>query len=600
MSKVLVLEESVRKIPKTDGFHHVFSFFTNQADSFPENYLSSNEEESIYNQSFDEICSDLNSSALDKSFEYRGVPLVWCFKKRIFEYLFHARLRYHIFKRLAERFPLSDFYLSRGTQTGSSLSLAKIIIASSLRKSFRLHPTYSGPRLQEKETKRTAFQLMRSPFLALGRLIGKKVVIFSDFEKSKAVVLRAGGSSCVFFSTSFAPRDVFRAIGCKSAIYQSSFKFANRGNYNSLAQSFVKEFRRRELFSSSNTQEELRKGVLMSWRVEELFERSLPQLLFDIDQMHHFFMQARLVETALLDEDVSPAKSAFCHVARQYGVTSFVECHGSLGHQIGFLPMSADQIFVWGKPQKQKLVRWGCPAERIIVSGCSRYRQWELMDAQKLKHKVAREFKFDKGKQIILFGLPTTNPNRFIFEHKMKGIIEDAFAVLLDVVRARKNSLQVIVKTHPGDSNLEFYRKWVRKENLSDEVVVIDKHEPLILAKVADLVVVYHSTYAVDGFALRKPVICWGGSDILMLSEYKGFRTFHYADKKDELRSLIHRLLDHPEKDHGGTLPNARAECLNETGEDPAAFIASYLLKRDLKQDAETILREKHVLAPVN
>jgi len=95
-----------------------------------------------------------------------------------------------------------------------------------------------------------------------------------------------------------------------------------------------------------------------------------------------------------------------------------------------------------------------------------------------------------------------------------------------------------------------------------------------LLAKAADFLIVYQSTYAVDGFALGKPVISlWDDSNFF--DEFKPYKVFTEVKSAKELREAILKFLN-------GFVPpanwqEARRACLNENGEDPDRFIASVL-----------------------
>ena len=142
---------------------------------------------------------------------------------------------------------------------------------------------------------------------------------------------------------------------------------------------------------------------------------------------------------------------------------------------------------------------------------------------------------------------------------------------------AKKSPVDFIIKLHPADQRKGFYEAWVVANKLRRHVSVVQKYDPLILARGVDFLIVHRSTYAVDGFALNKRVICYRSESDRLLEEFKRFGVFHFASSKRDLWNTVNSFVEN----RGITLEHskeAKEECLNENGFNPEDLIASALI----------------------
>ena len=584
MKKLLILEAPVSHKPSDDT--HVFSFVVNEADSFPEDYLHEEEAEAFYNETYDAVCGSLKNHALKDLFSYRGVDLLWCFKKLLFDYAHFSRLRYETLKRVVAEHQVGQIDLTEKSENPELPFLHQILQASPLKDSFRFYAAKEEEgEIAKRRRKRRDWESFYWPScLRRGEIGSRQVAIFSDLRKSKSIVKLLKPHGCVFVSNAPSPRSLVGCIGLKTAFFQFVFNGRQAREYGRKREEYLTRLRGGQIFSNLYFGD-LDGQKLLGPRLEELFESTLAQLFFEIDSAHRFFQEARSVKSLLLDEDVLPSKNAFCQVARQYGVASFVECHGSVGHKIGFLPLTADRIFVWGRAQKGKLVQWGCPGERIIVSGCSRYRPYQALEGKEVKAKVAKRLKLDPSKKIVL-AAPTPVPSRrFLWEKTMVK----ANWEMLDALRSvtHETNSQFVIKIHPRDQRLGEYREWVQSQKLADRGVVIREFDSLLLTKAVDLVIVYSSTFAIDAFAMGKPVICVCGDPDPWLEEFREFGVFHYVANRDELERIMRIILQGGEA-KSPFWEEGRRECLNEREAAPEETIVRHLLGGILKNRVPT------------
>lgn len=578
VNKVLILEN--KREQRIPGYEHAFSFCSNEADSFTHDYLTKEHNELIYEQEFSSILKYLKNPEIRNQFSYRGVDLLWCFKKVLFEFVYFLRHRYETLKKVIAAHPHSDFWISRRSEFFDYPSLAQVIPVSSLKNDSRIK-FFEEPNLPSNQRNGAGAKQRYDSFwpdrLAIGNYKEREIAVFSDFEKSKSVVRNLKKGSCVLFLNTKSPRMFFRALTSRSAVYQIAFDSAARHSYETRSEAFIRILQAGSFFSDFQVGD-IQVGPILRNEIGRLFRAALPKLLFEIDQIHDFFSRAKDLRSVLVDEDVSPVKNAFCQLARHYSLESFLECHGALGHKIGLLPLTADFILMWGQAQKEKLVRWGCPENRVLVSGCSRYRQYQLLSDELIKKKVTHQLALDPLKKTLLLAFISCTINRghFVFEAEVKQNIAKTLRAIADLV-IQDPALQIILKVHPGDENFSCLKNWGETEEFGGRVKVIERFDPLLLAKAADFMVVYASTYAVEGFALNKPVICLYDSSWLLLEEFRPHSAFLYANDENQLREISRKILA-----NGYTYPaswtKAKRECLNEKGIPAEEIIASLLV----------------------
>lgn len=566
MKTIRILEEKTGA--RSDGFDHIFSFSSNPADSFPHDYINQKEVQLIYDETYSKLCDVLESNQFKEQFTYQGVYLLWCFRKELFNHIYSLILRYETFKRVLDQNQGALFQL---VDNSNQIGLTDIIKANP--------PTPSHVLLIENQNKSSnkiepdpavESRLWRHVF-KLGNIKKSEVAVFSDFQRSKTVITYLKSRNPVLFLNCPSPRIILKAILNRLPFFQIAFNSKHKCSYQRKAEAFLKLWSERRIFKNVFFRE-MNYDRFLHQKMADLLSKNLPGLLFEIDRMNQFFNEAQSLRSVLLDEDIDAGKNAFCQIARKFGVPSFVELHGALCDKHGFLPLTADYLFVWGQAQKSKLISWGCPPEKILVSGCSRYSFYQQMDAQKVKKTVAKKLGIDYHEKIVLVAFVPISRWNSIFEERMQQIISET----LDVISEFAHQARFIIKVHPADENIARYETWLKKNNLKGRVLIIKKFDPLLLAKAADLLIVYRSTYSVDGFALDKPVICLYDHSDLTLSEFRPFSIFYYSNDKNTLRQLCHHLLRESVA-KPGRWEEAKIQCLNE-GVSPGEIIAQQLL----------------------
>jgi len=580
MKKTLAILESF-KAKKPSGFNHVFSFAVGNGDSYPDEYIDRQMPDQVYRLIFEYTIGYLDRLPHDKKIHYRGVDLLWCFKKKLLNFIYFTELRYRIFKSLYAKMLPSEVFLEKLDSDGAYPDLLSILRLSPFAKTLQMcqlqqplsadGETYHAPK--QFSLKSLLFSCFPSRFLQKKDALAK-VVFFADWSKAKNLVPELRGAGTLWYSSVFSPRMIRLSWKNDFTLFQSNFNWFSQQIYNRKAVFFVNEFEKINCFTTFALSD-LNWLTLIKQRFSTILRTDLARLLFDIDQIHSFFSIHTEVVSALLDEDVAPIKNAFCQIAKQHRVQTAVESHGALGTMGGFLPLSANRIFVWGNAQKEKLERWGCPSEKIIVSGRSLYADYWKLDFSLKRIEILRSLGLYPTRKTILVGLMVFRKyRRRIFENAREQIVRDLFALI-----ERQKDCQFIIKVKKKiDDNMSVFKDWVCKNRCEDRVKVITDHSSVELALCADIVISHNSTFAIDGLAMKKPVIVLREKGLEINEEYRKYGAFYCAESKDELFYYISGILQMQSSSSDDGRQLARRECLNEGEASPQKIICRWLL----------------------
>lgn len=587
MKKLLILEKIVKE--RTPGYDHIFSYVSNPADSFPEDYITRNDAKSVYKDLFASTYQYLAEIEAKEGLVYRDVPLLTCLQKEPFQDLYFIALRLAIFDKVLDTHkPITCDIVPKSEETfGSSLSS---VLDEATQGNPSVHLLGAEDKKSDFVKKVEKYWPLFPIKLTLGNIGKCKTMIFSDYKKSVDVLKELDPSETVLFHDNLAARNIYRALKHRAKLYQFYAPISSK--------------RHRELLLKiSRSLERLdhrAKFSIGSHSLDHYFQRSLnrllleriPPLLTNIDVMYDFLKEAKQLKAAFLDEDITPAKKAFCYIARQYKVETFVETHGVLADRHGYVPVTADRIFVWGQAQKNKLIDWGTSQEKILVSGCSWHDRYKKMDQAKLRTKTCKKLGIGADKRIVLVGFPAINGWRLYFENQRKSYIKKSMGVLLDALE-KNPSLHIIIKVRPGDANGNYYYEMHKNISCADQITILEHYNSLHLILISDFVVSFDSTFSVEGFSLGKNVLnLYEGLENLY-SEFQPYQAFRNAESPEEFREKLDELIQDPFK-RNDNWDYARRKCLNEGNVySPPQIIAKYLLGKGMKVE----FQPKHSVA---
>ncbi len=157
---------------------------------------------------------------------------------------------------------------------------------------------------------------------------------------------------------------------------------------------------------------------------------------------------------------------------------------------LGFTPVSADKIAVWGNSQREALIKKGTPKEKIVITGASKFDRIETKKSP-LNKNIIKELKFKKNKKLILL---TTQ------------LIPDMNKITSAVCKALKKipETQLIIKVHPSEYDIKKYKKIAGNEGLN--VTITEKYlYPLLTT--CNILITPFSTTGLEAMIIGKPLI---------------------------------------------------------------------------------------------
>jgi hypothetical protein len=184
--------------------------------------------------------------------------------------------------------------------------------------------------------------------------------------------------------------------------------------------------------------------------------------------------------------------------AKQLGIPSVTLQHGVIEQDpIGFSPLLADSIIVWGEFDRDKLVTAGENPERILIGGCPR---------------LTREFSSDPSRSRAKLGLEPAPTTVMYATSPVPEFIPDVemFCDAVDAV----DDVAGLVRLHPSDSLAKYESMRQRHPQ-----VVFSENSAASLDEclaAASLVVVRSSGVGSDALIKKRPAVVLNPNDTLV------------------------------------------------------------------------------------
>jgi hypothetical protein len=292
----------------------------------------------------------------------------------------------------------------------------------------------------------------------------------------------------------------------------------------------------------------IKKFVLNIW------EKRLYKALKRVLQAKAIFEDERF-SCLLVDEDKSVLNNILVQAAKMHGCPSFVNMHGYPDHRIGYVPLDAEKILVWGKRHESILLDWGIDKKDIFVTGCTKYDVLPERDSGALKRRVCLDMRLEKERKLIVIATRMLIKERDILAKE----IFDRTSSIIDVI-VSGGEHNVVVKLHQGDPNAARW-KALYEGTHQGKLRIIEKYGPLVLAQAADLIVVEGSmTFAMDGLACGKPVVL---CDEKSFANFRSLGYFYDGTSGDKLLKVIDSVFNSKIRNHETNRIRALQECLN-------------------------------------
>ena len=166
------------------------------------------------------------------------------------------------------------------------------------------------------------------------------------------------------------------------------------------------------------------------------------------------FLNVLMPPFVIVESDRNNLSSPVVMASKKLNIPSFSLMHGNVHNDFGYVPILADQLLVWGKFQKDLLIKAGANNDQIKVVGAPQFSDDILIK----KEDVLKKLCIGKHKKIIV--LITSNYSEISTRIKLVEIFARALKVL------SKDNWHGIIKMHPRDE-LEIYRTYSNTKYLS-------------------------------------------------------------------------------------------------------------------------------------
>jgi hypothetical protein len=214
-----------------------------------------------------------------------------------------------------------------------------------------------------------------------------------------------------------------------------------------------------------------------------------------IDSIVHFLWILQLrrvikkskINSVVVDWDRHKLQSLIILAAKKEKINNFTFVHGAIYTPEKFVPLIADNCFVWGKNHVDFYTNLGEENKKLLKVGNTRFKS-----SLPGRDIVLNKYKIKSDKKIIL------HPSQNFPDLNDELIIKDLYNFI-----SQNENFQLAVKFHPSQNNAELYGKIKALENL----IVLDQSISAIEAlAIADFTIIVSSTFAIDALISDVPV----------------------------------------------------------------------------------------------
>jgi len=227
----------------------------------------------------------------------------------------------------------------------------------------------------------------------------------------------------------------------------------------------------------------------------------------------------------LTEADRHTYTSSLISTANKNHIQTFSMVHGVPGNTIGFTPLIANKVLVWGERQKQSFIKFGATDDKICVTGATQLVKEIIGNKEQIKERLGLP---NKIRVIVL----ATNPTKVEHRIMLYQLFCDAFRYL------PKDQYYGLVKLHPSEEK-SFYENFDKPSNvLIGDANVISFENTFALA---DMVCNYNSAFAIDTILRGLPLITINVDDkhLGQAKDYIEFGNLPQAKSGSELVDII-------------------------------------------------------------
>ncbi len=212
---------------------------------------------------------------------------------------------------------------------------------------------------------------------------------------------------------------------------------------------------------------------------------SIVHLLW-ILQIRRIIKKAK-INSVVVDWDRHKLQSLIILAAKKEKINNFTFVHGAIYTPEKFVPLIADNCFVWGENHIDFFTNLGEDNKKLLKVGNTRFNN--ILPRREL---VLNKYKIKSEKKIIL------HPSQNFPDLDDHIIIKDLYNFI-----SQNEKFQLAVKFHPSQNNTELFKKIKSLENL----IVLDQSiSPVEALAIADFTIIVSSTFAIDALISDVPV----------------------------------------------------------------------------------------------
>jgi hypothetical protein len=206
-------------------------------------------------------------------------------------------------------------------------------------------------------------------------------------------------------------------------------------------------------------------------------------------QLSDFFKKGKL-RSVVVDWDRHKLQSLLVIAAKKEGVKTFTFIHGAIYTPEKFVPLIADNCFVWGENHIDFFTNLGEENKKLLKVGNTRFS-----NSLPGREFVLNKYKIRSDKKIIL------HPSQNFPDLEDHFIIKDLYNLI-----SQNENFQLAVKFHPSQNNTELFEKIKTLENLIILEQSISASEALAIA---EFTIIVSSTFAIDALISDVPVVIY-------------------------------------------------------------------------------------------
>jgi hypothetical protein len=247
-------------------------------------------------------------------------------------------------------------------------------------------------------------------------------------------------------------------------------------------------------------------------------------------------------EYVIVDEDVIPFNRSLVIAAKKKNIKTLVVSHGLPGAPLGFVPLQADNIAVWGVFMESIFQRWGISPDKIVVTGCPKYDKLNVITRMPVEQKYSfcEKYKWSMEKPIAFVVMGVLTQDVFV---RFAGDASTSSEILRNAdyflrIAQQVTNVNFVLKVTPELQSDDLFQRLADKyDGLSSNIKLVRSGLAVDLMNISDVVFNSCSSACLEAIILKKPVVNMNFSfhpDVFPFAEYglgASVRTFEEALK---------------------------------------------------------------------